>query len=250
MNIDDLIGSMIDRLPLSPDQFLSGLERIRRNQPYLKSRFNSKLEEGTLNSGELREYAIYLYNQSREFPTYIASQLARCPYPLARRRLATQILEEVGANVLKADPAYRFDTKWDNRPHDELAKAFADELGVPEEHLDNPTLDARRWMELRFNLSNQGWLIGCAINNFMTEKSIAESRPVWLRSLRNFYGVRSAKGLAFHRLHSWVDLRHGRIGEDLLRQYALDENKQREILKVLPDYFDQGMKTFDSFVRD
>ena len=154
-------------------------------------------ERGALTRVQLATYARAYYPHVHAFPRYLEATIARANDPASRVELQRNLADEL------------------SRPkaHHELWLDFADALGLDRCRVATapPTPFARATVETFERLTSRDVASGLAAL-YAYESQQPEVSRRKMSGLRESYGVRSAKGLAYFEVHATTDLQH-REGE-------------------------------------
>ena len=170
-------------------------------------------ERRALTRAQLATYARAYYPHVHAFPRYLEATIARADDPASRAELQRNLADEL------------------SRPkaHHELWLDFADALGLDRYRVATapPTLFARATVETFERLTSQDVASGlAALYTYESQQPEVSRRK--MGGLRESYGVRSAKGLAYFEVHATTDLQH-REGERNALARCLDGGASPEV---------------------
>jgi pyrroloquinoline quinone (PQQ) biosynthesis protein C len=175
--------------------------------------------EGAYQPAALRAYAAELAAIAVGFPRVLASILAHCDHPAARRALLENLLEEEGAVAFRPGDGLAIDPA---RRHGELARRFARAAGAGQAEAPRST-----WFDRE--LRDGRWIGPFAYTAVGVEANVPRAFAVMVPGLRRHYGF-ADEDLAFLTEHLAADERHGEQGAAVVAEAATTEAARREAL--------------------
>ena len=181
----------------------------------LKHPFYQDWQMGKLSREALQLYAAQYYRHVEAFPKHLRVLAARTEGPI--REIVLENLAE------EEDPA---------RPHPKLWRDFAATLGVNEEDITCcPSLPGTQAVVETFReIVGDRPVAEAVAALYAYEAQVPEIATTKIDGLRKFYGVTSAKGLAYFTVHEEADKTHREAWRNWLEQHVHGGNDEDEIL--------------------
>lgn len=170
---------------------------------------------GKLSREALQLYAAQYYRHVEAFPKHLRVLAARTEGPI--RDIVLENLAE------EENPA---------RPHPKLWRDFAATLGVNEEDITCcPSLPGTQTVVETFReIVGDRPVAEAVAALYAYEAQVPEIASTKIDGLRKFYGVTSAKALAYFTIHEEADKNHRQAWRNWLEQHVQGENDEEEIL--------------------
>jgi len=181
----------------------------------LKHPFYQDWQMGKLSREALQLYAAQYYRHVEAFPKHLRVLAARTEGPI--RDIVLENLAE------EEDPA---------RPHPKLWRDFAATLGVNEEDITCcPSLPGTQAVIETFREIVGDRPVAEAVAALDAyEAQVPEIATTKIDGMKKFYGVTSAKGLAYFTVHEEADKTHREAWRNWLEQHVHAANDEEEIL--------------------
>jgi len=181
----------------------------------LKHPFYQDWQMGKLSREALQLYAAQYYRHVEAFPKHLRVLAARTEGPI--RDIVLENLAE------EENPA---------RPHPKLWRDFAATLGVNEEDITCcPSLPGTQTVVETFReIVGDRPVAEAVAALYAYEAQVPEIASTKIDGLRKFYGVTSAKALAYFTIHEEADKNHRQAWRNWLEQHVQGENDEEEIL--------------------
>ena len=180
---------------------LEALDELVRERSILNHPFYVAWERGELTRPQLATYASVYYPHVRAFPQHLESTIAAADDSETRAELTNNLTDEL------TQP----------KPHNELWLDFAEALGLDRQRVATspPHPSATAMVETFERLTSEDVARGVtALYAYESQQPEVSRRK--MTGLRTFYGVDSAKGLAYFDVHATTDLRHRQGERDAL----------------------------------
>lgn len=181
----------------------------------LKHPFYQDWQMGKLTREALQLYAAQYYRHVEAFPRHLRVLAARSEGPI--RDIVLENLAE------EEDPA---------QPHPKLWRDFAATLGVNEEDITCcPSLPGTQAVVETFReIVGDRPVAEAVAALYAYESQVPDIAATKIDGLKKFYGVTSAKGLAYFAVHEEADKTHRQAWRNWLEQHVQDEQDEEEIL--------------------
>jgi pyrroloquinoline-quinone synthase len=177
----------------------------------LRHPFYRKWLDGTLPRSALQEYARQYFAFESTFPRFLSAIHARCDSAEARR----SILENL------------WDEEHGEANHQELWLRFAEGIGVAREDvrgaLRSPATEALL-ETYRASATGEPTAAGVAAV-YAYERQVPEVAKAKIDGLRQRYGVKDARTLAFFEVHSDLDVEHSEAERRIVRDLGAGEDE-------------------------
>lgn len=172
---------------------LEQLEEAIGRRHLLQHPFYRAWTAGTLEPAALRRYAAEYYQHVRNFPECLRALAARSDGEL--RRLVEENLAE------EMEPGAE---------HPRLWRQFAAAVGASDAELDSaePLPETRALTAAFSRLCREGSPAAAVAALYAYEAQVPEIAAEKIRGLRQHYGVKDARGLAYFAVHQEADVRH------------------------------------------
>ena len=192
------------------------LDELIHSRSILGHPFYVAWQRGDLTREQLAIYASVYYSHVAAFPSYLEAAIERAPDPVIRAELARNLADELLAP----------------KPHRELWLDFAEELGLDRltvtSQAPHPATTA---LIGTFQRLTSGETASALAALYAYESQQPEVSRQKMDGLRQHYGVRTRKALAYFDVHATMDTQHrqgerdalarcleaGACGDDLLR---------------------------------
>jgi pyrroloquinoline-quinone synthase len=189
----------------------------------LKHPFYQDWQMGKLSREALQLYAAQYYRHVEAFPKHLRVLAARSEGPI--RNIVLENLAE------EENPA---------QPHPKLWRDFAATLGVNEEDITCcPSLPGTQAVVETFReIVGDRPVAEAVAALYAYEAQVPEIATTKIDGLKKFYGVTSAKGLAYFTVHEEADKTHREAWRNWLAEHVHGENDEREILATAKEALD------------
>jgi pyrroloquinoline-quinone synthase len=239
---------------LPPDEFIETFFDVnRRDHQRPPHPWETLFREGRCTKQQLQGWAKERYYFTRQVPIKEYSILYNCPYPEVRRMWLPKAIEEEGEDLIgkpgKAHPEYWLDV--------------CEALGLKRDWVKS----AEPLFGVKFAVDNfataafkGSWLLGVAVSEGDdTAKAMARDLAVF----RKHYSWVPDHALEFYKLHADIDVEHGVLRKEILKQYATTKELQEDCInaqlmknnmrRVMADviymaYVVQGMRVEESSI--
>jgi pyrroloquinoline quinone (PQQ) biosynthesis protein C len=222
---------------MSDEAFLTEVRRIRNDVfKYTDHPFMKSLKAGTAPLPQVREWAKQMYimlNHTGRSNGYI---YANCPDPVLRTFLANVIVDEESSTQCGSDS------------HINLHAKFCRAIGISNDELRNerPVKQVKEGLE---------WLMDVRKNRpsaLALSTSVEEPAVGFWQFLadafRAKYGL-SDDDVEMFVVHVEGDKDHGDLGSKLMLDYAITQEKQREVLAMVKAGVENFWRIFDGMFR-
>jgi pyrroloquinoline-quinone synthase len=208
---------------LDPDEFIETfLEVNQKDQQRPAHPWDTLFREGQCSKQQLQGWAKERYYFTRQVPIKEYSILCNCPYPEVRRIWLPKAIEEEGEDLIgkpgKAHPEYWLDV--------------CEGLGLSREGVKNsePLFGVKFAVDSFASAAFKGsWLLGVAVSEGNdTARAMARDLAVF----RKHYTWVPDDALTFYKLHADVDVEHGVIRKEILKQYAVTQELQQDCINA------------------
>jgi pyrroloquinoline-quinone synthase len=237
---------------LSPDEFIETFFEVnRRDHQRAPHPWDVLFRSGQCTREQLQGWAKERYYFTRQVPVKEYSILFNCPHPEVRRMWLPKAIEEEGEDLIGKP----------GKPHPEYWLDVCAGLGLDRELVQRsePLFGVKFAVDAFARAAFGGsWLLGVAVSEGDdTAKAMARDLEVF----RTHYRWVAEDALTFYRLHADVDVEHGVLRKDILKQYADTKELQQDCInaqlmknnmrRVVADtiymaYVVQGLKIGDS----
>ncbi|MFQ6616910.1 MAG: CADD family putative folate metabolism protein [Fidelibacterota bacterium] len=182
---------------MKPDQVLQRLDRLIESRFILAHPFYQAWNAGELTRDQLATYAAVYYPHVASFPGYLERILSQTTDDSIRDEIEQNLADEL------SNP----------KPHPDLWLDFAQGLGLERQEVAGaaPHPVSGKTVKTFENLAESGVAQGLAAL-YAYESQQPSVSQVKIEGLREFYGVKDPRALAYFEVHSEVDIRH-RDGE-------------------------------------
>jgi len=197
----------------------------------LKHPFYQDWQLGKLSREALQLYAAQYYRHVEAFPKHLRVLAARTEGPI-RDIVLDNLAEE-------ENPA---------RPHPKLWRDFAATLGVNEEDITCcPSLPGTQAVVETFReIVGDRPVAEAVAALYAYESQVPEIATTKIDGLRKFYGVTSAKGLAYFTIHEEADKTHREAWRNWLERHVEGEDDEEEILATTNQALDALWAALDA----
>ena len=186
---------------------LNALRRAVAARHLLQHPFYQRWTEGKLTGDELQNYAIQYHPHVESFPRYVSAVHSRCDRADVRSSLLENLIEEErGAEN-----------------HPELWMRFAEATGATRQQVRTAAVHpaSRALTETFFGLCSRSWEEGMGAL-YAYESQVPEVAQAKIQGLQQHYGVTSARGLSFFRVHLEADVAHRSAAERIFAESVPD----------------------------
>jgi pyrroloquinoline-quinone synthase len=190
---------------------LNALRRAVASQHLLQHPFYRRWTEGALAQSELQSYAAQYSRHVAAFPRYVSAVHSRCELPSVRASLLENLIEEERGS----------------ENHPELWMRFAEATGTTREAVaaTEAMPQVKALTETFFGLCNRSWEEGLGAL-YAYESQVPEVAQAKIEGLQKFYGVTSARGLSFFKVHLEADVMHRGVAEAIFRDHVADAREE------------------------
>jgi pyrroloquinoline-quinone synthase len=208
---------------LGPDEFIETFFAAnQKDQQRPAHPWDTLFREGQCSKQQLQGWAKERYYFTRQVPIKEYSILYNCPYPEVRRMWLPKAIEEEGEDLIgkpgKAHPEYWLDV--------------CEGLGLSREVVKNsePLFGVKFAVDSFANAAfKRSWLLGVAVSEGNdTARAMARDLAVF----RKHYTWVPDDALTFYKLHADVDVEHGLIRKEILKQYAVTQELQQDCINA------------------
>jgi len=202
-------------------QLLEKIDAAIAEKSLLKHPFYQDWQMGKLSREELQLYASQYYRHVEAFPKHLRVLAARTEGPI-RDIILENLAEE-------ENPA---------SPHPKLWRDFAASIGVNEEDITAcPALPGTQTVVETFReIVGDRSVAEAVAALYAYEAQVPEIATTKIDGLQKFYGVRSAKGLAYFTVHEGADKVHRTAWRGWLEEHA--HGDEDEILATTNEALD------------
>lgn len=202
-------------------ELLDKIDAAIAERSLLKHPFYQDWQMGRLSRESLQLYAAQYYRHVEAFPKHLRVLAARTEGPL--RDIVMENLAE------EENPA---------RPHPRLWRDFAAAVGVNEEDITAcPTLPGTQAAVETFReIVGDRPVAEAVAALYAYEAQVPEIATTKIDGLKKFYGVESAKGLAYFAVHEEADREHRAAWRGWLEEHA--SGSEEEILQTTNEALD------------
>ena len=173
------------------------LDQRIRSRSILDHPFYRAWQRGELTREQLRTYARAYFPHVEAFPAYLEAAIARAIDPTVRAELERNLADELGQP----------------KPHRELWLDFAEELGLNRRAVadaaPHPSTSEVTGTFARLAAESTPAALAALYAYESQQPDVSHEK---MQGLRDHYGVRSAKALAYFEVHATIDTEH-REGE-------------------------------------
>ena len=202
-------------------QLLEKIDAAIAEKSLLKHPFYQDWQMGKLSREELQLYASQYYRHVEAFPKHLRVLAARTEGPI-RDIILENLAEEENPS----------------RPHPKLWRDFASSVGVNEEDITAcPALPGTQTVVETFReIVGDRSVAEAVAALYAYEAQVPEIATTKIDGLQKFYGVNSAKGLAYFALHEEADKAHRAAWRGWLEEHA--HGDEEEILATTNEALD------------
>jgi pyrroloquinoline-quinone synthase len=202
-------------------QLLEKIDAAIAEKSLLKHPFYQDWQMGKLNRQALQLYAAQYYRHVEAFPQHLRVLAARTEGPI-RDIILENLAEEENPS----------------RPHPKLWRDFAATLGVNEEDITScPALPGTQTVVETFReIVGDRPVAEAVAALYAYESQVPEIATTKIEGLQKFYGVHSAKGLAYFTVHEEADKTHRAAWRGWLEEHAPGD--EEEILATTNEALD------------
>lgn len=192
-------------------ELLAKIDAAIAEKSLLKHPFYQDWQMGKLTRESLQLYASQYYRHVEAFPKHLRVLAARTESPL--REIVLENLAE------EANPA---------RPHPQLWRDFAAELGVSEEDITCcPSLPGTQAVVETFReIVGDRPVAEAVAALYAYEAQVPEIATTKIDGLKKFYGIDSAKGIAYFAVHEEADKEHRAAWRGWLEEHATGNEEE------------------------
>lgn len=208
---------------LGPDEFIQTFFEVNKNDHQRPTHpWDTLFREGECSKQQLQGWAKERYYFTQQVPIKEYFILYNCPYPEVRRMWLPKAIEEEGEDLIgkpgKAHPEYWLDV--------------CEGLGLSR----NDVKSSEPLFGVKFAVDSfataafrKSWLLGVAVSEGDdTAKAMARDLAVF----RKHYTWVPDEALEFYKLHADVDVEHGLIRKEILKQYAVTKELQQDCINA------------------
>jgi pyrroloquinoline-quinone synthase len=202
-------------------ELLEKIDAAIAEKNLLKHPFYQDWQAGKLSREALQLYAAQYYRHVEAFPKHLRVLAARTEGPI--REIVLENLAE------EENPS---------RPHPKLWRDFAETLGVNEEDISCcPALPGTQAvLETLREIVGDRSIPEAVAALYAYEAQVPEIATTKIEGLKKFYGINSAKGLAYFAVHEEADKAHRQAWRGWLEEHAA--GNQEEILATTNEAID------------
>lgn len=211
------------------EQLLDKIDAAIAEKSLLKHPFYQDWMAGKLSREALQLYATQYYRHVEAFPKHLRVLAARTEGPL--REIVLENLAE------EENPS---------RPHPKLWRDFAATLGVNEEDItDSPALPGTQTVVETFReIVGDRPVAEAVAALYAYESQVPEIATSKIEGLKKFYGIDSAKSLAYFTVHEEADRAHRAAWRHWLEEHASGD--EAEILSTTNQALDSLWGALDA----
>jgi len=212
-------------------QLLEKIDAVIAEKSLLKHPFYQDWQMGKLSRESLQLYAAQYYRHVEAFPKHLRVLAARTEGPI-RDVILDNLAEEENPS----------------QPHPKLWRDFAASLGVNEEDITCcPALPGTQAVVETFReIVGDRTVAEAVAALYAYEAQVPEIATTKIDGLKKFYGVTSAKGLAYFTVHEEADKTHREAWRNWLAEHVHGENDEREILATANQALDALWAALDA----
>ncbi|HYA62513.1 MAG TPA: CADD family putative folate metabolism protein [Candidatus Sulfotelmatobacter sp.] len=192
-------------------ELLDKIDAAIAEKSLLKHPFYQDWQMGKLSREALQLYAAQYYRHVEAFPKHLRVLAARTEGPI-RDIILENLAEEENPS----------------RPHPKLWRDFAAALGVNEEDITScPSLPGTQALVETFReIVGDRPVAEAVAALYAYEAQVPEIATTKMDGLRNFYGIRSPRALAYFALHEEVDKAHRADWRSWLEEHAYGDDEE------------------------
>lgn len=183
-------------------------------QRLLDHPFYQRWNEGTLTREELQEYARQYWHYALAFPTFLSAMHANTPDVATRQLLLENLIEE------ERGP----------ENHPELWLRFCESLGLDRDEVQRGEMNeaTRTLIGTMKSLAAEGALHKGLAALYAYESQVPAVAKAKIDGLAKWYGIGSARDIAFFAVHMDADVVHAQTSRELLNRLCDSDAKRQE----------------------
>ena len=205
---------------LSPDDFIQTFQDINKKDHQRPPHpWEALFREGKCTKDQLQGWAKDRFYFVRQVPAKEYSILYNCPYPEVRRQWLPKAIEEEGEDLIGKE----------HLPHPEYWLWLCEALGLSKEFVrkSDPLPGVKFAVDAFCQIAFKSWLLGVAVSEGQdTAKAMTRDLEVF----RKHYQWVPDNALEFYKLHSEVDMYHGKIRLEILAKYSTTREIQEDCI--------------------
>jgi len=196
---------------LDPEPFIEKFFEVnRRDHEGPPHPWEKLFRAGKCSREQLHGWAKERYYFTKQVPVKEYSILYNCPHPNVRRMWLPKAIEEEGEDLIGKP----------GKPHPEYWLDVCNGLGMDREFVRNsePLFGVKFAVDSFANAAfKTSWLLGIAVSEGDdTAKAMARDLEIF----RKHYRWVPDDALMFYKLHAGVDVEHGMLRKEILKEYA------------------------------
>lgn len=191
---------------------IEAINQVIENLHLLKHHFYQTWNQGELTQAHLKDYAAQYYHQVKSFPRFVSRVHTHCPEIEARKILLSNLVDE---EIKGTD-------------HPALWMQFAEGLGASADSVkkEQPYHETQNMVDVYYQLAERDWRDGlCALYTY--EKQVPAVSASKIAGLKEHYGIKDEKTLAFFTAHQIYDVEHADQVAHLIDRYVEPEQALR-----------------------
>ncbi|MEO6350823.1 MAG: CADD family putative folate metabolism protein [Candidatus Limnocylindrales bacterium] len=190
---------------------LTRIDEMIDERHLLKHPFYTKWAEGTLPREALQEYARQYYAFESAFPRYISAIHTRTESAAARQQLLDNLWDE----------------EHGKENHAELWLRFAEGIGVSRDDVRSADRNeaTQALVDLYAETSSTSPVPAAVAALYAYERQVPQVSGSKIAGLKEHYGVKDARALAFFKVHGVLDIEHSGAEREMLGDLAMDADE-------------------------
>ena len=208
------------------------LDSLISEKRLLDHPFYQRWNEGTLTREELQEYARQYWHYALAFPTFISAMHQHTDDIAVRQMLLENLIEEERGE----------------ENHPELWLRFCESLGLDREAVRaGEANDATRTLIATMkSLAREGALHKGLASLYAYESQVPDVAKAKIDGLAKWYGIGSARDIAFFAVHMDADVAHSATSRELLARLCDSDDKRAEAQQATQQTLDALYGFLDS----
>ena len=227
-------------MPKDPREFVAEISQIVQKKramgdhPLWKRMVNGEVSKEQIRYFHLQQSCIPMYNHRYHGPLYV-----NCPDQEWRSRIAEVVYEE-GTGRLYSDGV----------AHSKLYLRMGEALGISEEEMMNCYLvpGCVAFMCFLENMCRSSFVEGVSAHMLGGEAQTPGAALEMANALKQHYGL-SDEDVKFWTVHDVADTDHADVGVELVQQFAMSDEAQETVRRVVRQMVDIYWLMFDDIER-
>ena len=187
-------------------EILDRLHRHISSGRLLSHPFYQDWQDGNLTLDDLRLYAGQYYRFEVDFPRFLSAIHARCPDPLVRQGILSNLWDE----------------EHGDQNHRALWLCFCDGLGMTPGQVELAPVhpNTQALLDTYSNICSTGSFQEGLAAVYAYEVQVPEVAAEKLAGLRSIYGIADDRSLSFFQVHSSLDEEHSRLEAEAIVEHT------------------------------